>query len=166
MADKYRETDIIAWVQSLRVNDAIGVYNGPDLHYTTYVSEISKTGQIVSSHGHTYLENGDLLSEIGVKNYCIRPLKDATRQIAHLRILDFTGANGILVKKSEYMSDELGIMVETEIRFDTIGKGIAWPMVIWEGSVKPEVLHPTSIVPCRSHDLKWIELSTSKPVSV
>lgn len=175
MTNQYAEADIIAWVSSLRVRDQVAVFKGSDLQYKSEVKNVTDEGFIVidSSTKYlgrplavTYLENG--ASSAPGCNLCIKPTDDAILQIGYLRVLDFSEAAGMLIKlnqDSNPFSDHLGIVVSHEIRYDEANKGIAWPVIIWEGSVTPEISHPTAVTPYRDHELKWIEMSFSKPVS-
>jgi hypothetical protein len=172
MVTQYAEADIIAWARTLRVNDEVAIYEGTDLKFTTTIKQLGDDGCVMVDTKHlylgrplaaTFLENGVGCASAG--KLCIRPTKDAIIQIGHLRVLDFSGAAGMLVKAIEYFNDHLGIVVSTEIRFDEANKGIAWPLVIWEGSVTPEVAHPATITPYRHHELKWTEMYRSKPLN-
>jgi hypothetical protein len=169
MTNQYREADIITWVKSLRVREKIGVYDGDNnLMYPTQVSRITDSGEIICVPDTLFLANGMKSGGDADKTRCIKPLESSINQIGSCRVLDFSKADGLLVKYSDHMNHltsgsretMIGIIVATEVRFDAIGKGIAWPAIIWEGSVTPEVVHPIDVAPYRLHDFKLIDMCT------
>lgn len=79
-----------------------------------------------------------------------------------MRVIDYRGAKGIIVARSEHWikekcghnADQIGIVVDLQVYNDSVAGVVIFPVVHWEGAVFSSITHPANLVPYREQDRK------------